>query len=87
MDEKYLIKQYEKKKGNIRNKLEEFRKFGINASKDDLFTEIAYCICTPQTYFKNCQNAINYLVDRDLLFDGEKDLKGACLPLDKHRDV
>jgi N-glycosylase/DNA lyase len=70
----YLRRQYEVKKLEIKRRIEEFRRFGRQSSKEDLFAEVAYCICTPQTNFPKCQAAMQQLQQNKLLFSGGEDV-------------
>jgi len=74
MQSEQLKSQYERKKLDIGRRMKEFRDFGQNASKDDLFAEVAYCICTPQTPFEGCQRAVKQLQENKLLFSGDEDV-------------
>ena len=67
-------KQYETKKSEIHRELEEFRRLGKEGSREDLFAELAYCICTPQSYFENCQSALEELRQKDLLYSWDEDV-------------
>ncbi|MBI3930435.1 MAG: N-glycosylase/DNA lyase [Chloroflexi bacterium] len=74
MEFSQLKRKYETKKAEIKVRMEEFRNFSQKANRDDLFAEVAYCICTPQTSFDKCQMAIDELKGKGLLFSGTEEL-------------
>lgn len=74
MQSDQLKSQYEQKKLDIKHRMKEFRDLGQKASKDDLFAGVAYCICTPQTPFEGCQEAVKQLQENKLLFSGDEDV-------------
>ncbi|MBI4332214.1 MAG: DNA lyase [Chloroflexi bacterium] len=54
--------------------MKEFQNFGQKANNDELFAEVAYCICTPMNPFEGCQSAITKLQENKLLFSGDRDV-------------
>ncbi len=85
IDLNQLKATYETRKFDIRKRLEEFKLFGKQASREDLFTEMAYCICTPQNPFPNCQKAVDELMQKGLLFSGDEDIVSFFLKKNKVR--
>lgn len=84
-----LLRSYEIKKGEIKERLMEFEEVGKGSDKD-LFAELCFCILTPQSKAKVCDRAIKRLVDSKVLFDGtEKEimalLEGVRFPNNKAR--
>jgi len=73
MDEKNdkLFEMYEKKKEEIKSRLKEFQET-LNQSDERIFSELAFCICTPQSKANVCWNAVSSLMKNGLLFDGNK---------------
>lgn len=71
---KYVINQIKKiytaKKKEIRSRLKEFDKLWLNGSDEEIFTELAFCILTPQSKAKSCWDAIAKLEKQDLLSKG-----------------
>ncbi len=53
-------------------RLEDFRRLWESADDGELFTELAFCILTPQSGARRCGRAIELLVDRGLLFGGSR---------------
>ena len=80
-----LKAKHERIKRKIKRKMEEFRTFGQQAGRDDLSAEVAYCICTPQTPFEGCQEAIKQLQGNRLLFSGDEDVIALFLYRNKVR--
>jgi len=65
------IKQvYLKFKENIENRLNEFRAIGKNANREELFTELAFCVLTPQSKAKLCWEAILSMQRKNILLNG-----------------
>ncbi|MDP3730069.1 MAG: N-glycosylase/DNA lyase [Candidatus Omnitrophota bacterium] len=62
-----LLEEYKHKKGDIRKRLREFRKIG-KGSAEDIFTELCFCILTPQSNARQCDKAIQELKKKRLLF-------------------
>jgi N-glycosylase/DNA lyase len=51
----------------IAARLEEFAAIGRNASDEQLFAELAFCLFTPQSKAKSCWTAVCRLVDEDII--------------------
>ena len=66
-----LLKKYETRKGEIKKRLEEFRKIK-GLSNEEIFAELAFCLCTPQSKATTCWNAITTLVKNNLLYTGNE---------------
>lgn len=71
---------YASKKGEIVRRLEDFGQLWLNGSDEEIFTELAFCILTPQSRAKVCWGAIEGLRDGNLLLKGnaEQIEKGLC---------
>lgn len=81
MRHKELLTEFEKKKPEIRSRLNEFKEIFSNADKKKIFAELAFCLCTPQSRAKICDRAIKKLEQSEILFFGsatqiEKNLTG-----------
>ncbi len=66
-------KLYRKKKGEISLRLGEFRQRGLQAGDDELFSELAFCLLTPQSRAKFCWEAIMNLKEQNILLKGSAD--------------
>jgi len=67
------IKQvYSKFKKEIEFRLNSFKKIGENSNAEELFTELAFCILTPQSKAKLCWKAILKMKESGILFNGTK---------------
>jgi len=67
------IKQvYSKFKKEIEHRLNSFKKIGKNANAEELFTELAFCILTPQSKAKLCWDTILEMQKKNILFKGTK---------------
>ncbi|MEW6067612.1 MAG: DNA lyase [Nitrospirota bacterium] len=71
---KYDISQlkeiYRIKKKEIIFRLKEFKKIWSDANDEEIFTELAFCILTPQSKAKLCWDSILELRNQDLLLKG-----------------
>lgn len=67
---KELIGSYKSKKGEIENRLREFELVG-GRGDEEIFAELAYCICTPQSKAKLCDLAIRGMQKNNILYRGE----------------
>jgi len=65
-----LISDYNKKKRKIKKRLKEFKKI---ENKKDIFSELCFCILTPQSKAVYCDKAISNLKKSELLFKGNKE--------------
>jgi N-glycosylase/DNA lyase len=68
MDKKTL-EEYEEKKFEIRNRLLEFKE-KWHTSDENVFAELSFCLCTPQSKAKNCDAAVSSLAKNKILFKG-----------------
>lgn len=68
--EKEILALYKKIKPEIVKRISEFRNIWEEADNDFLFTELAFCLFTPQSSARQCWKAVNILLEKDLLFSG-----------------
>lgn len=66
-DRRRLLEEYKHKRRDIRKRLREFRKIGKGSARD-IFTELCFCILTPQSNARQCDKAIQELKKKRLLF-------------------
>jgi len=57
----------------IRLRLEEFRKLGRYGSEKDIFTELVFCLLTPQSKAQSCWETVETLLNKNLLLEGNED--------------
>lgn len=70
----YLKESHSKRKKIIRNRLKDFKK--VSKNNKSLFSELCFCLLTPQSKAKICDKAIQNLVKTNFLFEGnEKEVK------------
>ena len=67
-----LIEYYQTKKNDIKKKLHEFEDV-LNRPDEEVFAELCFCICTPQSKAVLCDKAIAALKRERLLINGEAD--------------
>lgn len=65
-----LQELYQKRKLEIKNRLEEFQKV-LNQSDERIFAELAFCICTPQSKATVCWKSVESLMKNKLLYIGD----------------
>ncbi len=68
---KELLEAYNAKKSDIRKRLEEFKKIA-GQPDEKLFSELAFCILTPQSKATTSWNAIQALERNNLLLKGDE---------------
>lgn len=67
---KELIREYKYKKKEIKKRLKEFESAGKCGTKK-LFSELCFCLLTPQSNARHCDRAIQELKRTGLLFKGD----------------
>jgi len=67
---KELIIEYGKKKIQIRQRLREFKDVWKRPDKE-IFSELCFCICTPQSKAVYCDKAVSLLKKNGILFKGD----------------
>lgn len=68
-DHRELFEEYKKKKKQIKKRLKEFEKASGRGARD-IFSELCFCILTPQSNARHCDKAIQELKERGILFTG-----------------
>lgn len=61
-----VYKKYDERKSEIKSRLEDFK------ANEDLFEELCFCICTPQSKARACDRAIEELGSTGKLMDGNR---------------
>ena len=61
---------YHNTEDEIKLRLKEFRKLGEYGSEKDLFTELIFCLLTPQSKAMLCWETVETLLNENLLFEG-----------------
>jgi N-glycosylase/DNA lyase len=69
LEVKKLISIYKKKKNTIKQRLADFKKIGKQGNKR-IFSELCFCLCTPQSKAVNCNEAVLRLEKSGVLFKG-----------------
>lgn len=59
-------------KNKIRSRLNEFKRIWKSGNDEDIFAELVFCLLTPQSKAKSCDDAVGCLLERDLLLKGNK---------------
>jgi len=65
-----LQRLYTSKKREIALRLRDFRRCWEDSTDEEIFTELAFCLLTPQSKAKSCWNAINLMNEGGLLLGG-----------------
>ncbi len=63
---------YEKKKIEIKKRLEDFKRVW-EKSDEDVFIELCFCLLTPQSKARAADRAIKSLLEKNILFSGNKE--------------
>lgn len=72
--DEWIQREYQLRKEKISSELGAFKKSGNQANRDELFSGLCYCICTPQNRFENVQTAIEELEKKSILFLHDQDV-------------
>ena len=88
---KTLFSEYIKKKKRIKDRLKDFRKVWTGTEKR-IFSELCFCICTPQSKAVVCDRAVMFLEKKGLLLKGalrdvRNELKGVRFPNNKAKYI
>ncbi len=67
-----LKNSYDKKRFEIKKRLEDFKKVWVKSDKD-IFVELCFCLLTPMTRARAADEAIKRLLKTNLLFIGNTD--------------
>lgn len=63
---------YFKRRGEIENRLKDFKTLLREGSEEDIFAELVFCLLTPQSKAKTCWAAVENLRNKNLLLRGDK---------------
>lgn len=69
---KALLDIYSEIKPKINSRLSEFKQLWDEGSELDLYCELVFCLFTPQSKAKVCNEAVLLLQDKNLLLDGSE---------------
>jgi N-glycosylase/DNA lyase len=78
-----LLALYDQRREEIEARLAEFREAWQHGSDENLFFEMVFCLCTPQSSALSCDKAVRELRDRGLLLNGSQE--DILRVLDTHR--
>lgn len=67
-----LERVYRKRKGIIEHRIKEFEGF-LDRDEEDIFAELCFCICTPQSKARACDRAINRMKETGTLLGGSEE--------------
>lgn len=74
-----LLNLYEDRRAEIEERLEEFRVVWREGTDKDLFFELCFCLCTPQSSAVSCDKAVRELRDRGMFQDASQEAISAVL--------
>ncbi len=63
----------ESMQGEIESRLDEFRQIRERGDADEVFVELVFCLLTPQSKARVCWDAVQNLLEKNLLLDGTSD--------------
>jgi len=55
---------------DIEDRLAQFGRLGAKGTDDELFTELVFCLLTPQSKARSCWASVECLIDEDLVLSG-----------------
>lgn len=64
---------YRSIQAEIVKRLEEFQSIWLNGTEKVIFRELVFCLLTPQSKAHYCGNAVQTLIEKDLLFNGSEE--------------
>lgn len=67
---KEILDIYKTIRPDIITRISEFKKVWAAGDNDSLFVELAFCLFTPQSSARQCWKAVNILLEKNLLFEG-----------------
>jgi N-glycosylase/DNA lyase len=67
---KELKSIYVRIQNDIQRRLDGFKQIWQSGTEFDIYSELAFCIMTPQSKAKSCWSTVEKLVDNELLLDG-----------------
>ncbi len=70
---KELSRLYTTIRPTIEETLQKFKRIWEEGTEEDIFTELVFCILTPQCKPQICWTTVQTLVDKNLLFHGKKE--------------
>lgn len=69
----------------VKNQQAGFHKVWENGTEADVFSELVFCLCTPQTKARMAEKAVSLLRQKGLLFDGDAEALGNVLNIVRFR--
>ncbi len=88
IDDEYLkdlLTTYKKIKPKIEKRLTEFKELWTSGSEFDIYCELIFCLFTPQSKAKICNEAVLMLQEKGLLIDGTEEQLGKELNIVRFR--
>lgn len=76
---KEVLEIYSSIQGGIEARLDEFSEVWKNETEENLFSELAFCLLTPQSKAKMCWGSICTLKEKNVLIDGSEEEVLDCL--------
>jgi N-glycosylase/DNA lyase len=65
---------YDPVKNDIESRLNDFKKIWKKGSEEDIFSELVFCLLTPQSKARSCDYAVSCLLENDLILNGTSKL-------------
>ena len=63
-----LLRDYRSKRAEIKRRLAQFEELGKEGSDVEIFAELCFCLCTPQSKARVCDSAVKELERTGKLF-------------------
>jgi N-glycosylase/DNA lyase len=80
-----LLNTYKKLQPKIEKRLEEFKELWTSGTEFDIYCELIFCLFTPQSKAKTCNEAVLMLQEKGLLIDGTEEQLGEELNIVRFR--
>lgn len=68
-----LKDDYNSIKPEIEKRISDFKNIWENGREEEIFSELVFCLFTPQSKAKSCWTAVNRLKEKKLLYSGKSD--------------
>src|SRR4030065_1807715 len=65
---------YDQIRIRITERLNDFKNIWVKSNDDEIFTELVFCILTPQSKARVCWKAVTRLIERKLLLSNDQKL-------------
>ncbi|MEF8874212.1 MAG: N-glycosylase/DNA lyase [Candidatus Thermoplasmatota archaeon] len=72
MDKEELKERYSSIEGEIRSRIDDFKRLWEEGDEDEIFYELTFCLFTPQSKAKVCWDTVEKLKENEMIEEGER---------------